>query len=216
MSPVHIDSTADKTISIIKARPEHVAGMADCHLVAFDGRFMTEMGFGWLCALYRFFIKHPGGICYVAVDALGKVVGFAVGGEPDIRDQFLRFAMLRYPHIIFWKFVTKALVRSVLVRELVKKLHLKRTAVSAGNDREQGTSDKCGNLLSICVLPDWKGSGIADKLLDSFQKACAAKGYKRLRLSVVSENSRAIAFYKKHLWYETGTSGESTKFAIDL
>ncbi len=216
MSPSHIDSDAIKTISITEAHQDNVLGMADCHIAAFPDRFMTRMGFNWLCGLYRFFIKHPGGICYVAVNTAGKVIGFAVGGEPDIREQFLRFALLHYPYIIFWKFITDSLVRSVLFEELFKKLRLERSKVSRENDREQRAGDKCGNLLSICVQPDFKGTGVADRLIESFQKACAAKGYKRLMLSVVSENSRAIAFYKKRHWYETGTSGESKKFALDL
>ena len=216
MSPAHIVSMSDQKISIIHARPEHAPGMADCHVIAFGGRFMTKMGLGWLCALYRFFIKHPEGISYVAVDDMGKVVGFAVGGEPDIRDRFLQFAMLRYPHILFWKFMTEALVRAVLIEELSRKLHLKRSTVSSEDIGTAKNLDKCGNLLSICVLPDFKGTGIADQLIETFQNACAAQGYKHLKLSVVSENLRAIAFYKKHRWYETVTSGESTKFALDI
>jgi ribosomal protein S18 acetylase RimI-like enzyme len=216
MSPSNMNSDTVKTVSIIEAQTDNVPGMADCHIAAFPERFMTRMGFKWLCGLYRFFINHAGGISYVAVDATGKVVGFAVGGEPDTRKKFLRFAMLRYSHIIFCKFITDSLVRAVLIEELLKKLHLKRATVSNDKGEEQRAGDKCGNLLSICVLPDFRGTGVADKLIEFFQEACAAKGYKQLKLSVVSKNSRAIAFYKKHHWYETGTSSESTKFALDL
>jgi len=215
MSPANCNSIAS-SISIIKARPDHAAGMADCHLIAFGGRFMTEMGFRWLRALYRFFINHSGGVCYVAVNPAGQVVGFAAGGQPEIRERFLRYAVPRYPHILVWKFVTRSLVRTVLLEELAKKLKLKRSTVSSGNIPEQKAGDACGNLLSICVLPDFKGTGVAGKLIETFQKACAEKGYRHLRLSVVSANSRAIAFYKKHLWYEMGASGESTKFALDI
>ena len=216
MSPAHIDSISDQTVSIIKAHQDNVAGLADCHIVAFDGRFMTEMGFRWLRALYRFFINHSGGVCYVAVNPAGQVVGFAAGGQPEIRERFLRFAMLRYPHVIFWKFVTSSLVRTVLLEELAKKLHLKVSAVSKEDVHEQKAGDKSGSLLSICVLPDFKGTGVAGTLIETFQKVCAAKGYRHLTLSVVSENSRAIAFYKKHCWYETGASGQSTRLALDL
>ena len=190
--------------------------MAYCHTFAFPERFMTEMGHRWLYALYRFYIKHPGGVCYVAVDSAEKVVGFAVGGEPVIRQKFLRSAMLRYPHIIFWKFFTRHIVRSVLLDELFKKLHLRRKASSSENIDTDKTLPKSGNLLSICVLPDYKGTGIASRLIETFQKACAAAGYGCLTLSVLSENSRAVAFYKKHRWYETGVTGASTKFALDL
>ena len=216
MSFSHADADSGKSVSIKQAQIPNVSGMAHCHIFAFPGRFMTEMGPRWLSALYRFFIKHPGGVCYVAVDSAGQEVGFAVGGEPDIRQQFLRSAMLRYPHIILWKFLTSSLVRAVLLEELFKKLHLKREEISSEHIGTHKTTTKCGNLLSICVLPDYKGAGIASRLIETFQKACAVKGYRRLTLSVLSDNSRAIAFYKKHRWYETGTTGASTKFALDL
>ena len=216
MSFSHVDADSGKSVSIIQAQTRNIFGMAQCHTVAFPGRFMTEMGPRWLCALYRFYIDHPGGICYVAVDSVDKVVGFAVGGEPNIREQFLRTAMLRYLHIIIWKFLTKALVRAVLLEELFKKLHLKRKENSSEKIGTYETLPKCGNLLSICVLPNYKGTGVASQLIETFQKACAAKGYRRLTLSVLSENSRAVAFYKKHGWYETSVTGASTKFALDL
>ena len=216
MSFSHADVDSGKSVSIKPVKIPNVSGMAQCHTVAFPGRFMTEMGHRWLCALYRFYINHPGGVCYVAIDSAGKVAGFAVGGEPGIRQQFLRSAMLRYSHIIFWKFLTRPIVRAVLLEELFNKLHLKRKASSSENIDTRGNLPKCGNLLSICVLPDYKGTGVANKLIETFQKACAAKGYRRLTLSVLSENLRAITFYKRHGWYQTGVIGASTKFALDL
>ena len=216
MSPESMNSEKNQKISVVEARRGYVPWMADCHIAAFPGRFMTRMGFSWLCSLYNFFIIHRGGVCYIAANTAGRVVGFAVGGDPDIREQFLQMAMLRHLHIILWKFITDSLVRSVLVKEMLKKLRLKKATVSSDNDREQEDCGKCGNLLSICLLPELMGTGIADRLIESFQKGCAAKGYNRLTLSVVGDNSRAIAFYKKHRWYETGAAGESKKFAIDL
>jgi ribosomal protein S18 acetylase RimI-like enzyme len=216
MSFSHTDADSGKSVSIIQAQAPNVSGMAQCHIFAFPGRFMTEMGHHWLCALYRLYINHPEGVCFVAADSAGQVTGFAVGGEPDIREKFLRAAMLRYPHIIIWKFLTRPLVRAVLLEELSKKLHLKRKEISSENMDSHKTLPKCGNLLSICVLPDYKNTGIASQLIESFQKACAAKGYERLTLSVLSENLRAVAFYKKHGWYETGVTGASTRFALDL
>ena len=216
MPHTDIDSTSNNTVSITEAEPGHLHSMAQCHIMAFPGRFMTEMGFRWLCALYRFFINHHEGICQVAVEGGGKVVGFAVGGEPDVREQFLRGAMLRYPHIIFWKFLTKGMVRSALLAELFRKLGLKRSDASSEEVKPQEGGGACGNLLSICVLPDRRGTGIANRLIESFQNACIARKYERLELYVVSENTRAIAFYKKHGWRDSGRSGDSIKFVLDL
>jgi len=177
---------------------------------------MTEMGHHWLSALYGFFIKHRGGICRVAVDADGKVVGLAVGGDPNIRDEFLNSALFRYPHLIFWKFLSKRLVRRVLLQELAGKLHRKRAVAQSGDTKTPSARIRSGNLLSICVLSDCEGIGVGGKLIESFQLACAAKGYERLTLSVLKQNSRAVGFYKKHGWRQSDISGESIRFVLDL
>ena len=203
-------------VKVTKAQEKHIPGMALCHFKSFPGRFMTEMGKTWLCALYRFFVRHKGSICHVAVDTYGKVVGLAVGGDPHIRDEFLSTALFHYPHIIFWKCLNKQLVRRVLLQELVRKLHRKNTAALSRNNQSSNSKICSGNLLSICVLPACEGAGIGGKLIESFQLACKAEGYRRLTLSVDKENSRAVAFYKKHGWRQRAISGESIRFVLDL
>ena len=216
MKKINNNLAADDAVKVTEAQEVHIPGMAQCHIKSFPGRFMTEMGYHWLFALYLFFIKHREGICRVAVDTNGKVIGLAIGGEPHIRDEFLSSALFRYPHLIFWKFLSKQLVRRVLLQELVKKLHRKHAAAHSGNTKAPSNIVRSGNLLSICVLPDYKGTGVAGKLIESFQLACAAEGYERLTLSVVSKNSRAVAFYKKHGWRQSDKSGKSTRFCLDL
>ena len=209
-------SHSDKNIKIKEAQLENIRSMADCHLASFPGRFMTEMGHKWICFMYKYFINHPEGICYIAIDNTEKVIGLVVGGKPDIRERFLKYAMLHYPHIIFWKFLTKTLVRRTLINELIRKLGLKRKNNLPEMNENKSTNIKDGNLLSICVLPELQGSDVAGELIKSFQNTCADMGYEHLTLSVLNENSRAIAFYKKHGWQEMETSGNSTKFFLKL
>jgi ribosomal protein S18 acetylase RimI-like enzyme len=210
------DLAAYDIIKIIEARQAHVSGMAKCHIKSFPGRFMTEMGYHWLCALYHFFIRHHGSICRVAVVSNGKVVGLAVGGDPPIREEFLGSAPFRYPHLIFWKFLSKRIVRRVLLQELARKLQRKSTDENSGNTKTPSAGIRSGNLLSICVLPDCEGTGVGGKLIKSFQLACKAEGYERLTLSVLKQNSHAVVFYQKHGWRQSSISGESIRFYMDL
>jgi len=210
------DLAADDTVKIIKAGSSHVSAMAQCHIKSFPGIFMTEMGYHWLCALYRFFIKHRRSICLVAVNANDIVVGLAVGGDPHLREEFLSSALFYYPHLIFWKFLTKRLVRRVLLHELANKLNRKHAATLSGDTKAPSIGIRSGNLLSICVLPDYEGTGVSGELIESFQLACKAQGYERLDLSVLEQNSHAVAFYKKHGWHQSGISGESFRFYLDL
>lgn len=204
------------SVKVINARDVHIPGMAKCHIKSFPGRFMTEMGCRWLYALYRFFIKHRRSICLVAEDADGKVIGLAVGGDPYIRDEFLSSALFRYPHILFWKLLTKRLVRRVLLQELARKFRRKNTAPPSRDTNTPDAGVRSGSLLSICVLPECEGAGVGGNLIESFQLACKAEGYNRLTLSVLKQNSRAIAFYKKHGWSQNSVSGDSIRFVLDL
>jgi len=207
---------ANDTVKIAKAQEIHIPGMARCHIKSFPGRFMTEMGHRWLCALYRFFIRHNGSICRIALDTNGKVVGLAVGGNPNIREEFLSSALFRHPHLILWKFLSKRLVHRVILQEIAGKLRRKRNINHSGNIIAPSDGVRSGNLLSICILPNWEGIGVAGKLIESYQLACKAEGYQRLTLSVKKENRRAMAFYKKHGWRQSGTSGDSIRFVLDL
>ncbi|MHC4367399.1 MAG: GNAT family N-acetyltransferase [Planctomycetota bacterium] len=207
---------ADDAVKVTKAHEVHARGMSRCHIESFPQRFMSEMGYHWLCALYSFFVKHHRSICRVAVDADDKVVGLAVGGDAHVRDEFLNAALFRYPHLILWKFLSKRLVRRVLLQEFAGRLRLKHGTARPGDTRTPSSGFRSGNLLSICVLPGYKGSTVAGKLIESFQLACKAEGYERLTLSVVGDNSRAIAFYRKQGWRRSGKSGESIRFLLDL
>ena len=101
-------------------------------------------------------------------------------------------------------------------KELARKLKRKRAAAHSGDTKAPSAEIRSGNLLSICVLPDYKGTGVAGKLIESFQSACKVEGYERLTLSVLKQNSRAMSFYKKHGWHQSGKSGESVRFFLDL
>ena len=52
--------------------------MADLHVSAFPGFFLTSLGKPFLRRLYAGFMKQPQGLCLVAEDA-GVIVGFVVG-----------------------------------------------------------------------------------------------------------------------------------------
>lgn len=58
--------------------------------------------------------------------------------------------------------------------------------------------DERGDLLSICILPEYRGSGMSKLLIDSFLEAMKSQGKKLCLLSVYQDNCRAINYYKKN------------------
>lgn len=202
-------------MKVVCAEREHLPGMAWCHQSAFPGSFMTQMGVPWLKALYGYFLRQRRGVSVVALDERGRVIGLAVGGDPQIRGQFLRYALYRYPHLIALGFLRSALIRKVLLAEMGYRMGPARDGPSEArlDSRYPGP---IGNLLSIGVAPEAQGSGAAGPLLSRFQSECALQGYRSLTLSVVRSNSRAVRFYTRSGWEEVDSSGESARFALRL
>ncbi len=59
-------------------------------------------------------------------------------------------------------------------------------------------ANRCGDLLSICVLPEHRGKGAAQSLINRYLKTLEAKSRELCYLTVDKDNSRAIAFYKRN------------------
>lgn len=62
------------------------------------------------------------------------------------------------------------------------------------------------DLLRLYVDAAWHGRGVGPALLEAAIEAWAARGLPRLRLTVWERNPRAIAFYRRHGFVETGTT----------
>lgn len=55
-------------------------------------------------------------------------------------------------------------------------------------------------ILSIAVLPEAQGSGIADELMGAVEATAVAWGFELMDLSVNVDNGRAVRFYERHGW----------------
>lgn len=55
-----------------------------------------------------------------------------------------------------------------------------------------------GDLLSICVLPEYRGTGVAHELVDEFLNTLKSKERKYCLLTVKVNNKRGVKFYEKN------------------
>jgi ribosomal protein S18 acetylase RimI-like enzyme len=63
-----------------------------------------------------------------------------------------------------------------------------------------------GYLTSICVKKEFRGSKMAESLLDKVLLGAKKDGMLKLILEVDSRNSIAVAFYRKHSFVDCGNS----------
>lgn len=70
--------------------------------------------------------------------------------------------------------------------------------------------EKRGDLLSVCVLPEYRGTGLAQDLISAFLDAMRSQGKALCLLSVESGNARARTFYLRNgfeLYRRRGSDG---------
>lgn len=205
------------TVRIAPAEAEHFAGMAEAHLAAFPGEFLTLLGPAFLRAFYGYFSRRPDGISLVALDEAGRLIGLVTGGAPALRSKFLRRHLARFLATAFVKSFVHDRVRRRMAEHFVgglkaigRKLRLvPPSAAPAPPDDPPGT---WSNLLSICTAPEARGRGVGKALLEAYRAESARRGYKTMRLSVHNDNPSAIALYQKCGWRAVLTTQRGTYF----
>lgn len=107
---------------IVPTTAEHLPGIAACHRFCFPDVFASRMGLAFLVAFYESYLKDPQGFLLVGVeDQSDRVLGAVVGGRPDIRKEFLRGAIRRFPGRLAYKFLVDGVVRRALWREVLRR-----------------------------------------------------------------------------------------------
>jgi ribosomal protein S18 acetylase RimI-like enzyme len=67
------------------------------------------------------------------------------------------------------------------------------------------TGDRIGEIESLAVLPEYRGSGIGTRLLDGLEAELAAAGVRDLILGVLPGNTDAIRLYQRRGYRPTWT-----------
>ncbi|MCP4740905.1 MAG: GNAT family N-acetyltransferase [Phycisphaera sp.] len=187
------------------ARPDDIAGMATCHAEAFPGRGTSTMGDEWLRFLYRFYLEADMNVSMVAVGSNGEIDGIAVGGDPRLFGRYRKASARRFPLRLAWMTIVDPAVRRPVLNLLRRAVTPKQGGPGATIEAD---SDMAG-LLSIGVRPGAKGSGVAARLIEGFERRCLELGFSSTQLSVLDSNTRARRFYEKAGWTFDRMEGET-------
>lgn len=171
------------------AEEKDLSQVADVHVAAFPGFFLTMLGHSFLRVMYRAFLMSQGSV-FVVDELDGRVLGFAVGVQTSVgKDR--KLAMKFFPQ--FAIAVLPGIVRNPIkvIRRIMGQL------LSEGGQPEMPVG--CVILRSIGVLPEMKGGGVANRLLTAFERMAREQGANEVALTTDADNNeRAIRFYLKH------------------
>ena len=210
------------TIDVRRATRNDSRTLADLHTAAFPDYFLTHLGPSFLRRYYEAFLGEPHTVVIGSVN--GRPVGFVAGTTDLARFQrgLYRRNLLHFPVIIAGRIVTDRVVR----REITRRRHHVRLAISSmlrgrrpGRDDEGGKSSTpdsaISHLFAICVEPSAQGTGVA-AMMTAYLDAERRNGARRVRLSVFTDNARAIKFYEHGGWMAVEVEGDSTVYELDL
>ncbi|ODA41177.1 GNAT family N-acetyltransferase [Desulfosporosinus sp. BG] len=185
----------------------------------FADHFLGHMGQKFLRLFCSQFVNSSTNYGYVAKCA-EKPVGFLLASIDSAPfNKFYRQNFMVLALIVIKKYLTDSYVRKNITQRLGNILVALTTLLpSSGKEikAEQSKTPSEARLLGIGVDSNYRGLGIADKLTSRFCEEMKNKGLKRVGLSAVPWNERAISFYKKDGWIEDERSETSVSFIRDL
>lgn len=186
-----------KNILIRNAEESDLSSIASTHCKCFKGYLISLLGTNLIQRYYKSFLNEAPELFFIAENERGSILGFVMGYFPGstAREIFIKSNLpllvlktgllcLRFKKVA-WGIVTNRI--SLAISHLFgykKILGMK-------------SKEKYTDLLSICVLKEFQGSGISLQLVNSFELAIKAKNYNCYTLSTGSGNIRAKSFYIK-------------------
>ncbi len=167
-----------------------VKEVAIVHLDAFKGFFLTELGYKFLCVMYRAFLLNPSSIFVVHEANSGRVTGFAVGTLGG-RKKDCWLAVRFLPQFLLAALPAIARSPRAILRRLAARFF------------ETGSTFRLPNnavmLRSIGVVTSEHGSTTAFSVLEAFEKVAFTQGATHIFLTTDQDNNdRAQNFYKRH------------------
>ncbi|MCC6131947.1 MAG: GNAT family N-acetyltransferase [Acidobacteria bacterium] len=173
-----------------------IPALAELHRRAFAGYVGAEAGPRYLRAFFAWYLRYEGSI-NLCIGEPGKPVGYVFGGpfgfskrlNRDLFPEILR-AALTHPRLIMRPGI------GVQIRIRFRALILGRENRLA--EKEFGPETFC--LVGIGTDPDWRGRGVATRLLEEFTVRAFDRGFERAMLDVYKRNEGAIRLYESHGW----------------
>ena len=168
------------------AKQDDVPSIVQVHLECFPDSMWAFLGGNLISNFYREYITEQN-LFIVAING-ENIIGFCMGYERPTQ------ARSRFMKKNRWNLIKRVSVGLLSFNHLVyqKVFDAMRTKIKV---TRQPTAK--GDLLSICVLQDYRGQGIAQELTHQFESLLSKRGISEYTLSVHSNNHRAISFYKR-------------------
>jgi ribosomal protein S18 acetylase RimI-like enzyme len=173
-------------LSIREMRLSDSAAVVTVHLKAFPGFFLSFLGPGFLGELYSSIVIDAAGISFVCCQGT-KIRGF-VAGTIQPAGFYSRLVRRRW-----WRFALASTKSALLKPAVIPRLF--RALRKPG---EVQSEPGVGILMSIGVLPEAQGQGIARELVKRFLFEVKGRGLTQVNLTTDRlKNKKVNEFYER-------------------
>jgi ribosomal protein S18 acetylase RimI-like enzyme len=176
-------------------------GIAKCHKNAFPQQFLSRSGIDILSGFYKWHSENNEII--IAASNNNCIIGFVLGGKPsylaEYRNEILKKHPLRFLLSLFSKDVIFSGFNYILNYVKIKS-----------ENNSKNIPYDFYYLSVISVDSNYRGKMVAEDLIKAFEAECHERKFKGYYLNVSTENTRAIAFYKKQKMEIFKTDKKST------
>jgi ribosomal protein S18 acetylase RimI-like enzyme len=212
----------ETAVTVRLAEERDLDGIVRVHLVSFQDYFLTHLGRGLVKRYYQSYLARPEALTVVA-DGEEGICGFIIGTPDD--DRVLgSFYRRHFPYVSGCVLRQLLMLDSVIWKGLAARLSHVGMALHSLASGEGGPGKSVGGvpatararLLSIAILPEYRGGGCSSRLLRRFELTLKERAVQTLGLSVNSDNARAIRFYLKEGWTIQDQDGEGITFSKQL
>lgn len=157
--------------------------IAQIHQQEVNQGFLSQLGINFLTKLYQAMIDFSLTFIVVAKEH-NQITGF-VSGCTDL-NKFYHYFLKKYFFSTCFILLPKIFQISILkkIAEILKYKNTKNNLPKA-------------ELLTLAVLQEFQGQGVAQILLTEFNKEMRKRGIKKFKVVVGERLPRAIAFYEK-------------------
>ncbi|MDR4506271.1 MAG: GNAT family N-acetyltransferase [Candidatus Scalindua sp.] len=210
--------------NVERAGSENVGQISTIHLQAFQGEFLSSLGKGFLDAYYKNYLYGSDQLLLVA-KVQDKTIGFVSGTLNSekfyqclFKNNFFLITKLTLKSFLVNKnFRSHILKKQYFMKKAIKSRFLEKKTDKNNQKKKDVTNGKRCSLISIAVLDEFRGKGVAVDLVGRFEEEMKKLGASTCALYVKKENLRGVGFYKKTGWQTSPTqTNDSVKFTKDF
>ncbi|MDR3602831.1 MAG: GNAT family N-acetyltransferase [Desulfosporosinus sp.] len=200
--------------------PDEIQIIANLYEKSFQNHFLGHMGHKFLELFISEFINSTDNYGYVA-KFKNIPIGFILATTIDTPfNKFYRKNFIMLVLITVFRYFKDPFIRKHISKRqghiytALKALLFFLTRKSNNNGQAERVRTLVPpRLLAIAVDKNYRGLGVANELTLQFCTEMKGAGYKKVELSALPWNRRAIGFYKKDGWIEEESSETSISFS---